>query len=64
MKVKDIVKKYRLSSNSSVIIQEVNSGDIVELTKTKIRDLEPQYIMNMTVNGFEVIDNVLKIYAE
>lgn len=64
MKIKAILKKYKLSSNSSVIIQEVKSGDMVELTESNLRNLEPQYIMDMKVNSIDIVDNVLTIYAE
>lgn len=65
MKVKEIVKKYRVVSNASVIIQAVKTGDMIELTKQQIKyDEVPEYAMQMKVNSFEIIDNILTIYAE
>lgn len=64
MKVKEIIKKLKMSSNASVIIQEVKAGSLVELTCEQTKDVEPQYAMNMKVNSFDIVDNVLTIYAE
>ena len=64
MRVKEIVKKYRMISNASVIIQAVKTGDMIELTKQQLKDAEPEYVMQMKVNSIEIIDNVLTIFAE
>ncbi|SPF54733.1 hypothetical protein SBF1_7920001 [Candidatus Desulfosporosinus infrequens] len=64
MKVKDIVKKYRIISNASVIIQAVKTGDMIELTEQQLKDAGPDYVMQMKINSIEIIDNVLTIFAE
>lgn len=64
MKVKEVIKKLSLSSNASIIVQGVKYGSIIELKANELRNIEPEYIMNMRVNSFDIIDNVLTIYAQ
>lgn len=64
MKVIDLLKKYRMSSNSDVFLESVPDGDFCQLKEDEIRELRPHVFMEMTVQSFEVIDNVLTIYAK
>jgi hypothetical protein len=64
MKVKEIIKKLRLCSNASVIVEGVKYGSVVELKESDLRNMEPEYIMEMKVNSMDIVDNILTIYAE
>ena len=48
MKVGDFLKKYKMCSN-------LNNGEV--------KELRPDRLMDMTVQSFSIIDNVLTIYA-
>ena len=61
MKVKDIIKKYRLASNADVFIEH-SDGAIAKLNRQDIKDVSPEFLMNATVNSIDVIDNVLTIH--
>ena len=63
MKVKDFLKKRRMAGNETVIVQNVRTQDLIELNRQQLKELEPEYIMNMTLNSFDIIDNVLTVYA-
>ena len=76
MKVKEIVKKFRMASNAEVFVKcdicgdviymekAVKTGDLIEITRQQLENIEPQYVMDMRVNSFDIIDNILTIYAE
>lgn len=64
MKVKEIIKKYRLCSNADVFVEAIKNQSVLQLTQTQMDKLEPEYLMDMRVNSFDVVDNVLTIYAE
>lgn len=61
MKVRDFLKKYRMCSNADVFLQTTD-GEFAKLDHNKIKNLEPEALMNSTVNTFDVIDNVLTLY--
>ena len=60
MKVKDILKKYRMCSNADVFLQA--GEELKQLTDDEIRELYPEILMDETVRSIDVIDNVLTIY--
>lgn len=60
MKVKDFLKKYRMCSNSDVFLQK--NGEFTQLSANQMKNLEPEVLMNATVNSFDVIDNVMTIH--
>ena len=61
MKVKDFIKKYNMCSNADVFLQ-TSDGEFAKLNQQEIKDLEPEILMNSTVNTFDIIDNVLTIH--
>ena len=61
MKVKDIIKKYRLASNADVFIEH-SDGSTAKLNRRDIKDVSPEFLMNATVNSIDIIDNVLTIH--
>lgn len=63
MKVGDLLKKYRMCSNSDVFLECVPDGEWCKLQREEVKDLRPDSLMDMTVQSFSVIDNVLTIYA-
>lgn len=63
MKVIDLLKKFRLCSNADVFLESVPGGEFCQLKEDEIRELRPSAFMEMTVQSFDVIDNVLTIYA-
>lgn len=63
MKVGDFLKKYWMCSNAEVFIESVPAGDLSKLKQDEVSDLRPIVLMDMTVQSFSVIDNVLTIYA-
>lgn len=63
MKVGDFLKKYQMCSNAEVFIESVPTGEWSKLKQDEVRDLRPIALMDMTMQSFSVIDNVLTIYA-
>ena len=59
-----MLKKYRLCSNSTVFIEDVKTGDLLELTHDDLKNLSPECFMSMTVNSFDVVDNILTLYVK
>jgi len=64
MKVKEMIKKYKMSGNATVFVQHGITGDLVELTQSELRNAEPEFIMGMKLNTFDITDNVLTLYVE
>lgn len=65
MKVKEMVKKFiPVRSNCDVFVQDGLFGDLIELTKKDIKDLTPDFVMNMTVYSFTITDNVFTIHSD
>lgn len=60
MKVKDLLKKYRMCSNADVFLQ--TGGELQKLSQKEISELAPERLMTATVRSFDVIDNVITIY--
>lgn len=65
MKVKDLLGKINYSSNAKVVIKNplYSSGILILKPANRIRELTDADEMKMTVNSFEIIDNVLTIYV-
>lgn len=52
-----------MCSNSDVFLECVPDGEWCKLQREEVKDLRPDSLMDMTVQSFSVIDNVLTIYA-
>lgn len=63
MKVGDFLKKYKMCSNAEVFIESVPDGEWSKLNNGEVKELRPDRLMDMTVQSFSIIDNVLTIYA-
>lgn len=63
MKVKELLKKYRMGSNADVFLQSSN-GKFAKLERNEIENLIPEVLMDSAINTFEIIDNVLTIYIK
>ncbi len=63
MKVGDFLKKYLMCSNSEVFLKSVPDGEWCKLDENEVKELRPNRLMDMTVQSFSIIDNVLTIYA-
>lgn len=63
MKVGDFLKKYRMCSNSEVFLESVPDGEWCKLDNDELKELRPDRLMDMTVQSFSIINNVLTIYA-
>ncbi len=61
MKVKDLIKKYNMCSNADIFLQTPN-GEISKLERDEVQNIQPELLMNSTVNSFDIIDNVLTIH--
>lgn len=65
MKVRDLLKKYRTCATAPVRLTVVPTGSSALLRKEDIRELPKEMeILNFTVQSFDVIDNVMTIYAK
>jgi len=53
-----------MSGNATVFVQHGITGDLVELTQSELRNAEPEFIMGMKLNTFDITDNVLTLYVE
>ena len=62
MKVRDIIKKYRLCSNADVFIQ-ADGATFFQMTEEQLKEMNPETIMDATVTSIDVIDNVLTIHV-
>lgn len=62
MKVKQLLIKLRNNSNCDVFVQSNNSSSLIQLKKDEIKNLNGISI-EMTINSFEIIDNVLTIFV-
>lgn len=63
MKVGDFLKKYKMCSNAEVFLESVPGGEWCKLDNDELKELRPDRLMDMTVQSFSIIDNVLTIYA-
>ena len=63
MKVGDFLKKYKMCSNAEGFIESVPDGEWSKLNNGEVKELRPDRLMDMTVQSFSIIDNVLTIYA-
>lgn len=61
MKVRVFLKKYRLCSNADVFLQTPD-GEFAKLESEEIKELNPEALMNATVNSFDIIDNILTVH--
>ena len=71
MTIKNLLSKFRMSSNAKIMIHEVNGNGIHTISREGVKewldkDSETYNapILFWKVNSFEIVDNVLTIYAE
>jgi len=64
MKVRDLLKRFRMSSAVGVAIQVVPNGEEIHLTEAQVRDLKPAELMEMTVQTFYVREDLMTVYAK
>lgn len=64
MKIIDFLKKYKMDSNADIFIESVSEPVFCKLEQHEVEQLEPEFIMNMTIKAIEVIDNVLTLYTK
>lgn len=63
MKVKALIDKFHCSSNAEVVIKCVGTKETILLHTKTIHNNTPEYILNMRANGFNVVGNIVTIYA-
>ena len=61
MKVKQFLKKFRISSNCDVFVQHNKASSLVKLSDNEITKLEG-ITMGMTLKTFEITDNILTMF--
>ena len=64
MKVNQLINKLQYSSNAMVVIKNVVTRDFITLQAKGISENIGSTTKDMRVNSFNVIDNVITIYAE
>lgn len=64
MKVCDFVKKYRVCSNAKVRLKVSTIGMAIPLKDWDLRCPPQDGLFGLTLQSFDVIDNVVTIYAK
>lgn len=64
MKVCDLLEKYRMCSNAEVRLTVVPVGTTAFIQNAELRDPQKDGVFGQTVQSFDVIDNVVTIYAK
>lgn len=64
MKVYDLLAKYRLCSDARVRLTVVPVGTTANVRYEELRDPPKDGVFGFSVQSFDVIDNVLTIYAK
>lgn len=64
MKVRDLLLKYRMCSDARVRLTVVPVGTTANVRYEELRDPPRDGVFALPVQGFDVIDNVLTIYAK
>lgn len=64
MKVCDFLRKYRICSNAKVRLTVVPVGTTAFIQGAELRDPPKDGVFGQTVQSFDVIDNVMTIYAK
>lgn len=64
MKVRDLLLKYRMSSDARVRLTVVPVGTTANIRYEELRDPPKDGVFALSVQGFDIIDNVMTIYAK
>jgi hypothetical protein len=62
LKVKTLINHLSTDSNATIFIQSLKTNDFLEFNPKAIHEEIRDYLLEMTTQNFEVVDNVLTIY--
>lgn len=64
MKVRDLILKYRMCSNATMCLTVLPIGTTAFVRGEELRDPPKDGVFGLTLQSFDVIDNVVTIYAK
>lgn len=64
MKVHDLLRKYRMCSDARVRLTVVPAGTTANVRYEELRDPPKDGVFALSVQGFDIINNVMTIYAK
>lgn len=64
MKVHDLLRKYRMCSDARVQLTVVPAGTTANVRYEELRDPPKDGVFALSVQGFDIINNVMTIYAK